>query len=445
MTNLSAVRRAATAMNYFGDKWSIAGRVRVLRRRSPSSTGTSTTPARSRPRDDPDRREPRRLQPYNPAYWPCDELNGGDLGQRHRLLPEPRDSRGDVPARPELEERQRHRSSRPSSRRRFRSWPRSSRSWATTATRCRSWRATRTTATRARRRATRRRTGSTAPLHLGLHAERRPRDGNPRDRAGGGHLVLLTAAYKGGYSTSKSGTVSQVDLVPNFSLSPNPVADGLLDHAAATSCRSASAATLNSTSLRHHAGGGGGTLPSLVQHGRMAPRPSLAPEQAGPYTMTVTWNYTDHNGQAKVATAALPFTATDFVPVPVLGVYKSSNHTQNVPPTPTNPPTWGSDPGNDLLPVRRRDGSGRNRQPSGRRVLPELGLESIHQLGRHADRGLAGGAAERQRSHHVRGVRALQQRLLLQDPGARDLRNSAGVQVHGVESGGGGGEAAVVE
>ena len=33
----------------------------------------------------------------------------------------------------------------------------------------------------------------------------------------------LTATYKGGYSTSKSGAVVQVDLVPNFSLTPNPV------------------------------------------------------------------------------------------------------------------------------------------------------------------------------------------------------------------------------
>ena len=55
--------------------------------------------------------------------------------------------------------------------------------------------------------------------------------------------------------------------------------------------------------------------------------------------MTVTWNYTDHNGQAQVATASLPFTATDFVPVPILGVYKSSDHTQQV--LPSSPPNWG--------------------------------------------------------------------------------------------------------
>jgi hypothetical protein len=33
----------------------------------------------------------------------------------------------------------------------------------------------------------------------------------------------LTATYRGGYSTTQSGAVTQVDLVPNFSLSPNPV------------------------------------------------------------------------------------------------------------------------------------------------------------------------------------------------------------------------------
>ena len=36
----------------------------------------------------------------------------------------------------------------------------------------------------------------------------------------GAASFTLVATYKGGYTTSKSGTVVQVDLVPNFSLTP---------------------------------------------------------------------------------------------------------------------------------------------------------------------------------------------------------------------------------
>ena len=56
---------------------------------------------------------------------------------------------------------------------------------------------------------------------------------------------ILTAAYKGGYSASKSGTVSQVDLVPNFSLPPNPVLTGS-SITLRNLMQKASAATLNS-------------------------------------------------------------------------------------------------------------------------------------------------------------------------------------------------------
>ena len=40
----------------------------------------------------------------------------------------------------------------------------------------------------------------------------------------------LTATYKGGYATTKSGSVQQVDLVPNFSVSPSPVLKVDADH-----------------------------------------------------------------------------------------------------------------------------------------------------------------------------------------------------------------------
>ena len=110
----------------------------------------------------------------------------------------------------------------------------------------------------------------------------------------------LTATYKGGYTTSKSGTVSQVDLVPNFSLAPNPVLNERPSITLSNLMQKATAATLNSRSYAITPGGGGGTLPvhrSIAANGSAA---VPAPEQAGQYTMTVTWNYTDHNGQAQV-------------------------------------------------------------------------------------------------------------------------------------------------
>ncbi len=61
----------------------------------------------------------------------------------------------------------------------------------------------------------------------------------------------LTVTYKAGYSTSKNGSIQQVDLVPNFSLTPNPV----LKSASLTLrnlMQKAAAATLNSVDLRDH-------------------------------------------------------------------------------------------------------------------------------------------------------------------------------------------------
>jgi PKD repeat protein len=148
----------------------------------------------------------------------------------------------------------------------------------------------------------------------------------------------LMVDYKGGYSTSKGGAVQQVDLVPNFSLSPNPV----LKSSALTLrnlMQKAAAATLNSVSYAINSSPPlSGTLASsfLVVNGTA---PVTAPAAIGSYTITLTYNYTDHLGAFKTAPVALPFSVTDFQPIPVLGVYKDANHTQPVFPI-GNPPTF---------------------------------------------------------------------------------------------------------
>src|SRR6185436_8419312 len=57
-----------------------------------------------------------------------------------------------------------------------------------------------------------------------------------------------------------------------------------------------------------------------------------APSATGNYTLTLTYNYTDHNGAPQSAQVQKPFAVTDFVPVPVLGVYKGANKTLPVIP-----------------------------------------------------------------------------------------------------------------
>ncbi len=75
-----------------------------------------------------------------------------------------------------------------------------------------------------------------------------------------------------------------------------------------------------------------------------------APGTVGNYTMTLTYHYTDHLGQPKTAPVSLPFSVTDFAPVPALGIYKTATHTQPVFPI-GNPPTFGLHHGNDVLPL----------------------------------------------------------------------------------------------
>ena len=150
----------------------------------------------------------------------------------------------------------------------------------------------------------------------------------------------LSVAYKGGYSTQVSGSISQVDLVPNFSLTPNPV----LKSSTLTLknlMQKAAAATLNSVDYAISPGGGSGTLPGafLVVNGTAG---VTAPDTVGNDTVTLTFHYTDHTGAQKSAQAALPFTVTDFQPVPALGVYTDAGHAHPIFPLPSYSLTAGT-------------------------------------------------------------------------------------------------------
>jgi len=143
----------------------------------------------------------------------------------------------------------------------------------------------------------------------------------------------LLATYKDGFSITKSGSVQQVDLVPNFSETPNPVLKGGTLTLKNLMQKSA-AATLNSVGWAVTSGGGSGTLAGtfLPVNGTAT---VAAPGSTGNYTLTLTYNYTDHNGQPHADPVSTPIQVTDFTPNPTLGVYKGQNRTQQVFPLPT--------------------------------------------------------------------------------------------------------------
>ena len=147
----------------------------------------------------------------------------------------------------------------------------------------------------------------------------------------------VTATYKGGYSTSKSGTVVQVDLVPNFSLTPNPVLKGGL-LTLKNLMQIGAAATVTSVDYSITPGGGTGTLPQAFNavNGQAT---VTAPGTAGSYNITLTWHYTVAS-TPKTAVFSLPFSATDFSPNPVLAIYKNADHTSPVAPV-GSPLTFG--------------------------------------------------------------------------------------------------------
>lgn len=142
----------------------------------------------------------------------------------------------------------------------------------------------------------------------------------------------LTVTYKGGYAATKSGSVLQVDLVPNFSAAPNPVLksspltlQNLMQKAAAAVVVTVSYAITGPQTSS-------GILPSTFWLAT-PPQPAqvTAPSAIGNYTMTLTYNYTDHLGSAQVATVAKPFSVTDFQPNPSVMICRNNSVPCNLP------------------------------------------------------------------------------------------------------------------
>ncbi len=269
---------------------------------------------------------------YNPAYWPCDLLSGGDLGSGNGCY----QSLGTIVTNYQLAMQSKNVNSTPGNLQTFTSAPLPVLQPQISIVGY---------------------NGNVLQVLTGGTADARGSQGNtaeatfawtftpggaasglnPTVPAGASSFTLL-ATYKGGYTTGKQGSVVQVDLVPNFSLTPNPV----LKNSNLTMknlMQIGAAATVTSVGYAISGGGGSGTLaPSFNAVNGTANAP--APGTAGSYTITLTWNYTV-GGVPKTATAALPFTATDFTPNPALAIYPNADHSGSPIALIGSPPTFG--------------------------------------------------------------------------------------------------------
>ena len=133
----------------------------------------------------------------------------------------------------------------------------------------------------------------------------------------------LIATYKDGYQVTKTGSIQQVDLVPNLSVSPNPVLKSTT-LTAKNLMQKAAAATLNSVAWRSRRAAGaarsGRAFLSGERHGR---RDGSVHDRQLQHEPDLQLHRPQRRAAVRAGAEAFP--VTDFVPVPVLGVYKGAN------------------------------------------------------------------------------------------------------------------------
>ena len=126
--------------------------------------------------------------------------------------------------------------------------------------------------------------------------------------------LLVTYA---GFSTNVSGSVSQVDLVPAFSVSPNPVVVGAT-LSLTNQMQKGPAATLNSVDYAIDGGAFASlaTCPASFCNVGGSAAITAPPAPAGNHTVQVRYNFTGSSG-AQSLTASDPFATTAFTPHPI--------------------------------------------------------------------------------------------------------------------------------
>ena len=136
----------------------------------------------------------------------------------------------------------------------------------------------------------------------------------------------LDVLYKAGNISSVLGSIVQVDLVPDFSLSPSTVINGgqltltnLMQKGASTTLNSTTY-TINSTP----------PLSGTVATGNWTTAMVTAPSSAGTYAIQLTYNFTGPGGPQSLSVGPRSFSTSAFVPTPLPIVYLDA-HSQLAP------------------------------------------------------------------------------------------------------------------
>ena len=132
--------------------------------------------------------------------------------------------------------------------------------------------------------------------------------------------------YKGGYRSRVFGNVQQVDLVPDFTVAPNPVLNGGTLTLTNT-MQAGGGTTLSNVTYVINPGGLSGTLPASFRtvNGTGG---VTAPGTTGAYTITLTYTFSGPQGANQTLPVTKNFSTTSFAPQPVIGIYTDPQRTQ---------------------------------------------------------------------------------------------------------------------
>ena len=147
----------------------------------------------------------------------------------------------------------------------------------------------------------------------------------------------LAIQYKGGYVARASGSVDQKDLVPEFSVSPNPVLNG--GTLTIQNQMLIGNAVLNSVGYTIRDSVGNAVASGVLANATTQPgflvkdgtATVTAPSTTNPYSLELSYNFTPNGGSAQSLPISHPFSTTNFAPTPVPAVYLNSARTQPAP------------------------------------------------------------------------------------------------------------------
>jgi hypothetical protein len=143
----------------------------------------------------------------------------------------------------------------------------------------------------------------------------------------------LAVTYPDGYQANAAGSVNQVDLVPAFTVAPNPIL--LNANLTLTNKMQIGAPPTSLTSVDYVYGGanqacgstwpGGGTLVPGGFNSVNGTAAVAAPGSVGTYCLYLNYNYNDHNGRPQSILATNTFSAINWTPSPQIAISPNPN------------------------------------------------------------------------------------------------------------------------